>query len=48
MCTSLRVGKAYMLYSDITVGSNPGCGVDGFSVAPGWDPVTGLGTPNYP
>ncbi|EGP87472.1 unnamed protein product [Zymoseptoria tritici ST99CH_1A5] len=33
---------------DITVGSNPGCGTDGFAVAKGWDPVTGLGTPNYP
>ncbi|KAL8637835.1 MAG: hypothetical protein Q9228_004943 [Teloschistes exilis] len=26
---------------DITVGSNPGCGTNGFSVAKGWDPVTG-------
>ncbi|KAF2087709.1 alkaline serine protease AorO [Saccharata proteae CBS 121410] len=34
--------------NDITVGSNPGCNTDGFSVAKGWDPVTGLGTPNYP
>ncbi|QKX54466.1 uncharacterized protein TRUGW13939_01552, partial [Talaromyces rugulosus] len=34
--------------NDITSGSNPGCGTDGFSTAPGWDPVTGLGTPNYP
>ncbi|KAF8189623.1 family S53 protease [Mycena galopus ATCC 62051] len=25
--------------NDVTTGSNPGCG--------GWDPVTGLGTPNY-
>ncbi|MCJ1231705.1 Tripeptidyl-peptidase sed1 [Toensbergia leucococca] len=33
---------------DITVGSNPGCGTNGFSVSTGWDPVTGLGTPNYP
>ena len=33
---------------DITVGSNPGCGTDGFAVSTGWDPVTGLGTPNYP
>lgn len=24
------------------------CGNDGFSAVPGWDPVTGLGTPNYP
>lgn len=33
---------------DITVGSNPGCGTNGFSASKGWDPVTGLGTPNYP
>ena len=24
---------------DITSGSNPGCGTDGFAVATGWDPV---------
>jgi tripeptidyl-peptidase-1 len=29
-------------------GSNPGCGTDGFYAVKGWDPVTGLGTPNYP
>lgn len=34
--------------NDITVGNNWGCGTDGFWAAPGWDPVTGLGTPNYP
>ncbi|OKL59359.1 Aorsin [Talaromyces atroroseus] len=34
--------------NDITNGTNPGCGTEGFSTAPGWDPVTGLGTPNYP
>ncbi|KAK0254176.1 hypothetical protein LTS09_010897 [Friedmanniomyces endolithicus] len=34
--------------NDIVNGSNPGCGTNGFSCAPGWDPVTGLGTPNYP
>ncbi|KAK5111656.1 Tripeptidyl-peptidase sed1 [Meristemomyces frigidus] len=33
---------------DITVGSNPACGEAGFTCAVGWDPVTGLGTPNYP
>ncbi|KAF2717180.1 subtilisin-like protein [Polychaeton citri CBS 116435] len=33
---------------DITVGNNSGCGTPGFYAAPGWDPVTGLGTPNYP
>ncbi|KAF7973164.1 hypothetical protein HWV62_15843 [Athelia sp. TMB] len=33
--------------NDITTGSNPGCGTDGFPAASGWDPVTGLGTPNF-
>ncbi|EED12678.1 alkaline serine protease AorO, putative [Talaromyces stipitatus ATCC 10500] len=36
------------VFHDITSGNNPGCGTDGFETAPGWDPVTGLGTPNYP
>ncbi|KAH8994355.1 subtilisin-like protein [Lactarius hatsudake] len=31
----------------VTSGSNPGCGTNGFSAAPGWDPVTGLGTPDF-
>ncbi|KAH8671471.1 putative protease S8 tripeptidyl peptidase I [Xylariales sp. PMI_506] len=34
--------------NDITNGTNPGCDTLGFSAVPGWDPVTGLGTPNYP
>ena len=33
---------------DITVGTNPGCNTNGFSASVGWDPLTGLGTPNYP
>ncbi|KAH8984349.1 subtilisin-like protein [Lactarius akahatsu] len=33
--------------NDITSGSNPGCGTDGFSAVPGWDPVTGLGTLDF-
>ncbi|KAH9929420.1 family S53 protease-like protein [Fomitopsis serialis] len=32
---------------DITSGDNPGCGTNGFSATTGWDPVTGLGSPNY-
>ncbi|RHZ61276.1 Tripeptidyl-peptidase sed1 [Aspergillus turcosus] len=36
------------VFHDITQGTNPGCGTQGFSAAKGWDPVTGLGTPNYP
>ncbi|KIH89246.1 protease s8 tripeptidyl peptidase [Sporothrix brasiliensis 5110] len=34
--------------NDITSGNNPGCGTNGFTAVPGWDPLTGLGTPNYP
>jgi tripeptidyl-peptidase-1 len=34
-------------FTDITSGSNPGCGTAGFTAGKGWDPVTGLGTPNF-
>ncbi|TCD67356.1 hypothetical protein EIP91_000223 [Steccherinum ochraceum] len=34
-------------FNDITSGTNPGCGTQGFSATSGWDPVTGLGTPNF-
>ncbi|KAF7308336.1 Family S53 protease [Mycena chlorophos] len=33
--------------TDITAGNNPGCNTDGFPALKGWDPVTGLGTPNF-
>ncbi|QRW10121.1 tripeptidyl-peptidase I [Ceratobasidium sp. AG-Ba] len=33
--------------NDITSGSNPGCGTNGFTARAGWDPVTGLGTPDF-
>ncbi|KAH9034096.1 subtilisin-like protein [Lactarius pseudohatsudake] len=33
--------------NDITSGSNPGCNTDGFSAVVGWDPVTGLGSPDF-
>ncbi|KAF3797037.1 Aorsin [Colletotrichum gloeosporioides] len=36
------------ILNDVTNGDNPGCGTKGFSAVPGWDPVTGMGTPNYP
>ncbi|KAF8215443.1 family S53 protease [Mycena galopus ATCC 62051] len=39
------VGRAAL--NDLTIGINPGCGTDGFFANTGWDPVTGLGTPNY-
>jgi tripeptidyl-peptidase-1 len=35
-------------FHDITTGSNPNCGTNGFAASKGWDPVTGLGTPNFP
>lgn len=36
------------ILNDITSGGNQGCGTPGFTAVSGWDPVTGLGTPNYP
>ncbi|KAI0823314.1 family S53 protease [Trametes gibbosa] len=38
-------GKAAL--NDITTGSNPGCNTNGFPARAGWDPVTGLGTPDF-
>ncbi|KIJ65943.1 hypothetical protein HYDPIDRAFT_166913 [Hydnomerulius pinastri MD-312] len=35
-------------FNDVTNGTNQGCGTDGFNATKGWDPVTGLGTPNFP
>ncbi|KAG6857498.1 hypothetical protein H0H87_002123 [Tephrocybe sp. NHM501043] len=34
-------------FNDIVSGSNPGCDTPGFSAGAGWDPVTGLGTPDF-
>ena len=31
----------------ILAGSNPGCNTNGFKAGKGWDPVTGVGTPNF-
>ncbi|KAM3435884.1 hypothetical protein NHJ13734_005334 [Beauveria thailandica] len=42
------------MLNDVTVGSQDNdygvgqCGGKSFSAVPGWDPATGLGTPNYP
>ncbi|KAI0401512.1 peptidase S8/S53 domain-containing protein [Xylaria palmicola] len=36
------------VFNDITVGDNRGCRTPGFPATAGWDPVTGMGTPNYP
>jgi tripeptidyl-peptidase I len=33
--------------NDITSGTNPGCDCLGFEAVEGWDPVTGLGSPDY-
>ncbi|KAF8264503.1 subtilisin-like protein [Lactarius quietus] len=33
--------------NDIKDGYNPGCGTVGFPAVAGWDPVTGLGTPDF-
>ncbi|KAH9830915.1 family S53 protease-like protein [Rhodofomes roseus] len=33
--------------NDVTSGDNPGCSTNGFTATTGWDPVTGLGTPNF-
>ena len=34
-------------FNDITSGTNPGCNTDGFPATTGWDPITGLGTPDF-
>ncbi|KAH9855354.1 subtilisin-like protein [Lenzites betulinus] len=39
--------KGVAALNDITSGSNPGCGTQGFPAAAGWDAVTGLGTPDF-
>ncbi|KAF8262119.1 peptidase S8/S53 domain-containing protein [Lactarius quietus] len=39
--------KARVGFTDIVEGSNPGCGTPGFPAIVGWDPVTGLGTPDF-
>ncbi|KAJ7750962.1 family S53 protease-like protein [Mycena maculata] len=35
------------IFNDVTLGHNTGCNTNGFSARAGWDPVTGLGTPNF-
>jgi len=40
-------GKGSPAINDIKSGSNPGCGTKGFSAVAGWDPVTGVGTPDF-
>ncbi|KIJ37427.1 hypothetical protein M422DRAFT_260099 [Sphaerobolus stellatus SS14] len=43
----LIYSKGTKAFNDITIGKNPGCGTEGFSCRPGWDAVTGFGTPNF-
>ncbi|KAF8897766.1 tripeptidyl peptidase A [Infundibulicybe gibba] len=43
----LLYSKAASGFNDITIGHNAGCGTPGFNATKGWDPVTGLGTPNF-
>ncbi|KAF9222477.1 subtilisin-like protein [Gyrodon lividus] len=45
---SIYSGNFSSGFNDIRNGTNPGCGTEGFNAAVGWDPVTGLGTPNLP
>ncbi|KAH9168146.1 subtilisin-like protein [Lactarius sanguifluus] len=40
-------GRGLAGLNDIISGSNPGCNTDGFTAIAGWDPVTGLGTPDF-
>ncbi|KAI0062178.1 family S53 protease [Artomyces pyxidatus] len=35
------------IFTDITSGTNPGCGTNGFTAGVGWDPVTGVGSPVF-
>ncbi|KAF1991424.1 tripeptidyl-peptidase 1 precursor [Aulographum hederae CBS 113979] len=41
-------GGAYKTLTDVTSGSSYGCNTTGFPAQPGWDAVTGFGTPNFP
>ncbi|KAI0776517.1 family S53 protease [Trametes elegans] len=40
-------GHGRAAFNDVTEGNNPGCGTDGFPAKEGWDPITGLGTPDF-
>merc|ERR1712113_821379 len=35
------------VFHDVTKGQNSGIGGDGFTAMQGWDPATGLGSPNF-
>ena len=36
------------IFNDVTEGNTSVCNSVAFQAAEGWDPMTGLGTPNYP
>ena len=38
MLSAMEAGAA--AHNDITTGSNPGCGTNGFPATTGWDPVS--------
>ncbi|KAF8275010.1 peptidase S8/S53 domain-containing protein [Lactarius quietus] len=42
-------GEGFKSLTDVTLGSNEGCNTKGlgFPALEGWDPVTGIGTPNF-
>ncbi|TVY20310.1 Tripeptidyl-peptidase SED2 [Lachnellula arida] len=40
--------KGFEAFTDVTKGSNKGCGTDGYFAAAGWDPASGFGTPWFP
>ncbi|OBZ77185.1 Tripeptidyl-peptidase sed3 [Grifola frondosa] len=39
--------KGVAALTDIVAGNNTNCNNQGFEATPGWDPVTGLGTPDF-
>ncbi|TDL24744.1 family S53 protease-like protein [Rickenella mellea] len=43
----LYSAKGAASFNDITTGNNPGCNTNGFNATAGWDPVTGLGSPDF-
>jgi hypothetical protein len=45
----VQVSPTFMIEEiEILIVIDPNCGSVGFQASKGWDPVTGLGTPNYP
>lgn len=43
----LYSAKGKSALRDVTQGSNPGCGLRGFSATDGWDPASGLGSLDF-